>query len=293
MSEVETVPRNVALKEWVEQCRTDPVRYRDRQVIEILLHAIGITPELRGILLLKGGTLMSLAFGSTRTTDDVDFTARGKPEPFASNLREQLDEALKRSSATIGYVDLVVRVQRIERRPRRDNFETAKFPGLEITIASAQRGTSEEDRLLRGQGVRVIDVEISFNEPIISSQEIRLDDPKVAIRAYSFSEMIAEKLRALLQQVPRGRNRRQDVYDIDWLLSSVSSEAIDRDTIMTALLEKSFARGIFPVRESMRDPGVREHAEREWKSMALEVGELPPFEECFERVRFFYEELPW
>lgn len=293
MSEQEIIPRDVALKHWVEQARADPERYRDRQVIEILLHAIGITQELKATLLLKGGTLMSLAFGSTRSTDDVDFTARARPEPFTGNLRDQLDTALRRSSAALGYADLVTRVQRIDKRPRPDNFETADFPGLQITIASAERGTPEEKHLLRGQGLRVLDVDISFNEPVVSTQEIRLDDPKVTIQAYSLVEVIAEKLRALLQQITRGRYRRQDIYDIDWLLNSVPAESVDGAAILHAFLEKSRARGLSPTRKCLRDPKVKQHAEQEWKSMALEIGDLPPFDECFERVCIFFEALPW
>ena len=40
-------------------------------------------------------------------------------------------------------------------------------------------------------------------------------------------------------------------------------------------------------------PEVRERAAREWNTMGLELGEVPPFDECYAAARAFYRELPW
>ena len=55
---------DVDLRVWVEAARADPILLRDRQVTEVVLTAIGLSPDLQGALILKGGTLMAIAFNS-------------------------------------------------------------------------------------------------------------------------------------------------------------------------------------------------------------------------------------
>ena len=95
--------------------------------------------------------------------------------------------------------------------PKSENFEEHDFPALLVRIGSAVRGTGEEKRLDIGQATRVLDMEISFRDQAYAFQELTLTDAGVAVRAFTLNELIAEKLRALLQQPIRNRYRRQDV----------------------------------------------------------------------------------
>ena len=116
----------------------------------------------------------------------------------------------------------------------------------------------------------------------------------MGIRVYSLSEIVAEKLRALLQQVIRNRNRRQDVFDIAWLLKKYGPDSIDKDAVLNALMIKARARGIEPTRTSLENPDVVRRAEADWDSMSLEIaGKLPSFKESFDAVNEFYKSLPW
>lgn len=294
MSERERLPSKIDLAAWVEQATADPLKWRDRQVTEIVLTAISITPELNKGLVLKGGILMSLAFGSARQTGDIDFTAEVDPQPFADDLRSLLDTAMRRAGASLGYTDLRCRVQRLKRKPREENFEGARAPALQLTIGHAGSGTNEAEALERGKASRVVYIDISFKEQVFRKNELMLQKPSVSIQAYDLTEVIAEKLRALLQQPVRNRTRRQDVYDIDWLITRFSIDQEDKRAILLALMEKSSDREIVPTARSFDDPKVKEFASREWNSMALELGEdLPVFEEAYERVRDFYLTLPW
>lgn len=294
MSEREWLPSIIDLAAWVKQAAADPLKWRDRQVTEIVLTAISITPELNKGLVLKGGILMSLAFGSARQTGDIDFTAEVDPQPFADDLRSRLDTAMRRAGASLGYTDLRCRVQRLKRKPREENFEGARAPALQLTIGHAGSGTNEAEALERGKASRVVYIDISFKEQVFRKNELMLQKPSVSIQAYDLTEVIAEKLRALLQQPVRNRTRRQDVYDIDWLITRFSIDQEDKRAILLALMEKSSDREIVPTARSFDDPKVKEFASREWNSMALELGEdLPVFEEAYERVRDFYLTLPW
>jgi hypothetical protein len=288
------VPRDVALSDWVEQARADPVRHRERQVTEILLYAIGITPQLKNTLVLKGGILMSLAHGSYRQTGDVDFTATVEPEPYASALKEALNRALPRAAADIGYVDLVCAVQRFHYKPRPEGFADFAAPALQLAIGYAERGGRAEAQLKGGVSPRVLQVDISFRERVIRAAELVIEAPEVTIQTYAVEEIIAEKFRALLQQPLRNRSRRQDVFDIDWLIERYQPDATMRTTILQALLAKSADRAMSPRPNSLDVPEVKDRAKAEWNTLRVEIGNrLPEFDATFARVAAFYAGLPW
>lgn len=294
MSETEAVDIvDVDVRAWVEAAANDPVLYRDRQVTEIVLSAIGLAPTLSANLVLKGGTLMALAFGSLRLTGDIDFSADVEPADFDQALTEELDALLPKVALRLGYLDLICRVQSIRKMPRSENFEDHSFPALLVRIGSAVRGTPEQARLEQGRAPRVVQVEISFRDQVYSSQSLLLSGAGAAVRAFTLHEVIAEKLRALLQQPIRNRNRRQDVYDIAFLLAGHELDADDRALIHHILLDKCASREVPVDATALENPEVVARAQADWDSLKLELAELPPFEERFGRVAAFYRSLPW
>ncbi len=292
MSNPNSSPQQLDLEAWVDLVAADPVRRRQREVIHILLHAIARTPALRDALYLKGGTLMSAAYRSMRQTGDVDFTATVLPEPFSSTIRETLDTAMAGAAADLAYVDLVMKVQKVEPVPK-GIFQNAEGPGLKMTIGLAVRGTAGEKWVDRGNASEVVGIDISFKEPVINVQVLGVDDIEGTVLAYSVEDLIAEKLRALAQQEKRNRTRRQDVFDIAWLIEHVPLEAAALSRILDALRQKAEARGVPVNQATFDDPELRRRAEAEWGTMKLELGELPDFGPTFEMVRTFYRDLPW
>lgn len=285
----------VDIGEWVERARHDPQRYRERQATEILLAAVGQSKSYGDQLYLKGGTLMGVVYDSPRQTADLDFTAVFSPgDNIEDELCGALDPELQRAAARLGYPSLVCRVQTVNRQPRRDHFVEAAFPALEIKIAFAERGTRSHQQLQAGQCPTVLKMEVSFREPVHAVQLVRLGpDSPGGVRAYSLVDVMAEKLRALLQQDIRNRKRRQDIYDLDFLLRALPPTPEDEKDIHKALLVKARARGIEPRPDSLSDPGVRSRAEAEWHTLELEVGELPDFDDAYAAVEAFYRSLPW
>ncbi len=140
----------VDIEAWVEAASANPTQYRDRQVAEIVLAAIGFSPLLRDTLVLKGGTAMALAFHSGRLTGDLDFTALADPKNYDQLLTDELNAELPRAAVRLGYTNLVCRVQTIKKRPRPQNFEEHNFPALLVKVASATSGGAEEQRLNEG-----------------------------------------------------------------------------------------------------------------------------------------------
>lgn len=284
---------DVDVRAWVEAARANAPQYRDRQVTEIVLTTIGIAPNLKDTLVLKGGTLMALAFGSERLSADIDFTARVEPHGFEERLVEDLNELMPITAIKLGYLDLICRVQSVERKPRSDNFLDRDFPALLVRVASAGRGTPQADALAKGRASRVHLLEISFRDQVYASQELCLTDAGVAVLAFTLQEVIAEKLRALLQQPTRKRNRRQDVFDIAFLAETNELGARDYAEIHETLMAKCASRGIIPAADSLDDPEVIERARADWQTLKMEVSELPKFDERFAVVRLLYRSLPW
>lgn len=288
-------PIAVDISAWVERSRHDPQRYLERQATEVLLAAIGQSAAYGDRLYLKGGTLMGVVYGSPRQTADLDFTAGFSPDnQIEEELRAALDTELRRAAARIGYPALECRVQSIKRQPRRDCFVEADFPALDMKIAYAERDTRPHKQLQVGQCPTVLKMEVSFKEPVHAVQLVRLGpEGSPGVRVYSLVDVMAEKLRALLQQTIRGRNRRQDIYDLDFLLRLFPPTYEVIREIHEAFLSKSRSRGIEPRPDSLADPEVKRHAEAEWHTLALELGELPPFPHAYANVEAFYRSLPW
>ena len=63
--------------------------------------------------------------------------------------------------------------------------------------------------------------------------------------------------------------------------------------ILAAFGAKCQARQLEPTRASLDDPEIQKRAGADWRSMELELGEVPDFEGCFARVSEFYRNLPW
>ena len=277
---------------WVARARADPVAWRRRQAMEITLNAIAMTARLNASMFLKGGILMGLAYGSPRQTADIDLTTDMAVESdVGERIRKFLDAAFPRAAAALGHDRLVVRIHSLTLMPK-GKFDTAEAPALKLKVAYAPRGTRQEEALLRGSSPSVIDLDISFNEPTRHTQILKLAGGW-ELRAYGIVDLVAEKYRAMLQQPLRKRNRRQDVYDLDLLISGGAVDDALRPRILDALVVKCRARHIEPSRGALDDCEIRRRAGADWQSMRLELDEVPEFEACYERVAEFYRALPW
>ena len=283
----------VNVAEWVDSVKADPIAYQQRQTVEMTLNAIAMATALKEKMFLKGGILMGLAYDSPRqTTDIVLTTALAVEGGVGDKVRKLLDPTFPRAIAALGYADLIVTTHSVKPQPKKF-FLDAQFPALKLKIASAKRGTPQEKAIREGKAPDVmIDVDISFNEPWPQIQVLELTGGQELL-AYGLADLVAEKYRALLQQVPRNRYRRQDVYDLDRLIARNEIDDALQAQTLDALVVKCKARQIEPTHASLDAPEIKKRAGANWRSMGLELGELPDFEDCFTRVSEFYRSLPW
>ena len=274
--------RKIDVAEWVARAGHDPVTHQQRQTVHVVLKAVALAVPLDRMIILKGGILMGLAYGSPRQTADVDLTASGPVDDgTAGQMEAWLEAALPRAAAALGHAGFITRIHSIKPMPR-GRFETADFPALKVKVRSERRAGTKT----------FVDVDISFKEELRQIEALELTDGN-EILAYGLEELVAEKYRAILQQASRRRHRRQDIYDLDLLIAGRDFDDACRRRILDTFSIKCRSRKIEPTRDSLEDPEIRRRSGAEWPTMKLELGELPEFEACFERVAAFYRDLPW
>jgi predicted nucleotidyltransferase component of viral defense system len=277
------------IKEWVNQDSDYAVF---RQAVHIILTAIAATPFLQASMIMKGGILLALSYSSSRYTKDIDFSSSIKRPDFdLEDFRRQLEDSLINSVESLGY-GLDCRVQRCTQNPKSDD---ATFPTIQVSIGYAAKGSPAHKRLLAGGATDVVQIDYSLNEPVEETELFELENGKV-IHTYSLVEMVSEKFRALLQQEQRKRFRRQDIYDLHYVLSN-HPDCEDTHTharILERLVEKCRIRELQVDQEAMSKPEIRRRSETDYSKLEAEIdGKLPPFDEVYDLVESYYRSLPW
>lgn len=277
-----------SLEQWVADAEESEEEFR--QAVHTILAAIAKTPYLQDNMIIKGGILLAIRYQSNRFTRDIDFSSPKKLRDIPpEQVREQLDQSLTEMVEKLDY-DLDCRVQYCKVSPRPD----ASFPNIELKIAYAYKGTNRHKRFLTGNCPTVVSIDYSLNEntPFVEDLKIGSDDH---IIAYALTDIISEKYRAILQQVGRNRLRRQDIFDLYFLLNISSDfDEIEKCNILWSLMKKSRSRGLEPTIDSMDAPEIYERCKAEYPSLQDEVdGVLPDFDMIFAHVKAFYRSLDW
>jgi predicted nucleotidyltransferase component of viral defense system len=281
---------HVNIEAWVNESQDASVR-EFRQAVHTVLTAISDSAELRDSMIVKGAILISVRFHGLRFTKDIDFSTSEKYIMFnEDNFLRELAHKLALSVETLNY-GLDCRIQRHELRP---NNKEALYPSLIVNVGYALKGTRKHHKLLKGLSPSILKIDFSFNETICHIDSLEIDHHNF-IKAYTLSELVAEKYRAIIQQVPRNRARRQDAYDIFCLLANGQLDNSDiKKQILSTLTAKSISRELHVNRASLADPEIIRRSRLDYDNLRFEItDDLPPFDELYKTVRAYYESLPW
>lgn len=290
MSEIEEFD----IKDWVEDAPTNRSNEKElRQAVHTILSAIASDSNLKANMILKGGILLAIRYKSHRFTTDIDFSTE-KPrggEITEDGVRESLDSSLAQMVEELDYA-LDCRVQSSKLQPKDRN---STYPSIKMTVGYAYKGTPQHKRLLSFKSPNTVSIDYSLNEATPNIEDLKLNF-KESLLTYSLTDLIAEKYRSLLQQVSRNRSRRQDVYDLNLLIERFGDiDNFERSKILNSLIIKSKARlKITPDINSFEDPELKSRAKQDYPSLKNEIeGELPDFDELFQKAADFYRSLPW
>ncbi len=280
----------IKIQDWINQS-TERVPFR--QAVHTILVAITRSEALKTNMIMKGGILLALGYESTRYTKDIDFSTEKTLKEFnLESFVQELRNALAESVESLDY-GLDCQVQSYKQKPPKSD---ATFPTVEISVGYAYKyDRNAHRRLLNKNSSNIVEIDYSLNEPSREVEIFEIEKGK-HIQIYSFTELVAEKFRAILQQVVRKRRRRQDVYDLNFLLSHYphARDLTTKEKILHSLIEKSNSRGLIVSKESLSDSEVIRLSREEYDLLASEIEEpLPDFDRLYSVIRDYYESLPW
>lgn len=276
--------------EWVDQSPEDQREFRE--AVHTILASIASDAQLKTSMIIKGGILLAIRYHSDRYTKDIDFSTDKKINDIdVDSLHRSLNDSLRLTVETLDY-GLECRVQSIKVNPA--HIPDATFPSINIKVGYAYKGSPKHKRLLAEASPTTVSIDFSLNEPIPRIEKLEISDGE-SIYAYTLTDLMAEKLRALLQQVGRKRNRRQDIFDLFMLLGKFPElTSNEKSEIHESLMLKARARNIEPTINSLDNSELRDRAHAEYSTLVDEIdGELPDFDIAFEQVKIFYKSLPW
>ena len=275
------------LNTWREEHGVTAVEAQERFLQYVVLECIAAGVGRREII-LKGGNALRFVYRSLRSTIDLDFTATRAIDDNESAIRTILDQSMSRSLRRHG---VKTRVQRLERRPKRR--PNSNCPTYLATIAYQMPGDrhfaafeSYEKSL-----PQVVKLEISLNDVVCEVTRVALDTSGASsLQVCTLEDILAEKLRAILQQAPRNRHRPQDVFDIA-RFTRTDGTRIDKAKVSEFLIRKAVARGIHPRKTSFNND-LKARSAVGYDELEQTTGEeFIPFESAWAEVIQFVASL--
>ena len=256
-----------------------------------ILAGIDRVPVLGRKLVLKGGTaLRKCYFGDYRFSEDLDFSALdGIATGDAMEVHVQAACAAGEQMLA-DYAPIAITCERyVEREPHPR--------GQEAFSIRAQLPWQNRPH------TRVM-IEVTMDEPIFRPIERRriiheYGEPlEKCVPVYALAEVVAEKLRVILQQAALfkargwGRSRARDFYDL-WRILGEYGERMDLSNFDDLLREKCSVRQVtFDGPDDFFHESILIHVERTWTQwLGPLVSALPPFETVVRTLRSHVTDL--
>ena len=277
------------LRTRLEQARKDTgmgwaVLERD-YLLSWILAAIGDYEPLRETLVFKGGTaLKKCYFGDYRFSEDLDFSGLAGM-PLGQEMEAAIDTVCQSAAKMIDeYAPVRIQWERCtEKEPHPEGQEAfvvrAQLPWQRQPQTRAIVEIAVDENVLRPPCRRAVIHD--YGEPI-----------EVELQVYSLEEIIAEKLRAILQHQEKlkergwARSRARDYYDI-WRILGAYQDRLDLTGFAQLLREKCEIRRVtFHTAGDFFGAKMLAYVERTWDQwLGNLVPHLPTFETVIDQLR--------
>lgn len=250
-----------------------------------ILAGIAQTEALKETLLFKGGTaLKKCYFGDYRFSEDLDFSAAGH-FPTGQAMESAMQEVCTRAMKLMDpYAPVEISCERsTERDPHPTGQEAftvrARFPWHQASHTRIRVEITVDEKVLKPCSKRTVLHE--YGEPL-----------EAPILVYSLEEIVAEKLRAILQHAKalqeRGwsRSRARDYYDL-WRILGSYKDQLELSGFLSLLHQKCSMRDVvFKGPESFFPESMLALIEKGWiQGLGLLVPELPSFQTVMSELR--------
>lgn len=243
-----------------------------------ILAGVSQVPELTDKLVFKGGTaLKKCYFGDYRFSEDLDFSGLDGI-PVGDEMERLILEACAAAERSLNeYASTEIVCERYtEHEPHPGGQEAftirARFPWhTQLWVRAKVEVTVDEPVVWPVRRLKIIH---EYEEPLDAE-----------IQAYSLEEVIAEKLRAILQQKARleqrqwARSRARDYYDL-WRILTEYKDSLDLAGFDALLRQKCHVRGVeFESPDDFFPPQILADVTRSWeRSLGPLVTDLPPLD---------------
>lgn len=213
----------------------------------------------------KGGTcLRHCYYEGYRFSEDIDFSCK----PGGDNLDASLKLLQNAADRIQGESGIRIAIK-----------EPLTIPGdfqIEIPVEYSRGGA-------RRQGLPQVKVHLTFDEPVLETPVVcsiksRYSDlSPFNVHSYTKLEIVAEKLRSLLQQQKKWP-RPRDLYDL-WYMLCHSGERFTWNKLMPMFHEKCRVRDIKPDLAGLTSQNLREWNKNAWQDrLGPMLKELPDFD---------------
>ncbi len=256
---------------WARTNRVTADEARKRFAQYTILRAITSSRALSDLLVFKGGNALDFVWHPNRSTTDLDFSAdmdavlrldpAWNPVALKDYLQTRLTAGLGTSTRLFG---VVLAIHSFRQQPPKPD---STFITYEARVGYAMPDEQKLRKRLAqgGASANVIPLDISLNEPICADERIDLRGQQ-RLRVCTIEDIVAEKLRALLQQPLRNRTREQDLLDIAVILRA--HPGFDGVRVAAYLLRKAAARNVPVSRRAFHDPRVISLAQQDYAALA-------------------------
>jgi len=250
-----------------------------------VLAGIGRVEPLRETLVFKGGTaLKKCYFGDYRFSEDLDFSCL-PGAPTGSAMEKAIGQACLAAVGMLDeYAPVEVSCERYtEKEPHPGGQEAftirAQFPWHRQPHTRVIVEASVDEQILMPARQRAVIHE--YGEPLDAE-----------INVYALEEIVAEKLRAILQHAEKlehrgwSRSRARDYYDL-WRVLHRYQDEMQLDGFRALLMKKCAVRQVsFDGPGDFFEPTMLAYVERTWENwLGPLVAELPPFDLVIEELR--------
>lgn len=256
-----------------------------------VLAGINRVETLKDTLVFKGGTaLKKCYFGNYRFSEDLDFSADASA-PRHHAMEHAIQKACETAQHLLDeYAPVEIVTERYtEKDPHPGGQEAfnirAKFPWHRKPETRAMIEITMDEQILKPVRKRTV-----FHEygELLDTQ----------IKTYALEEIVAEKLRAILENMKQleergwSRSRARDYYDLWRILGDYRSH-LDLSDFSLFLRQKCELRNVkFDGANAFFQKSTIAHVERTWKEwLGPLVPDLPPFRTVLDELRPHVEAL--
>ena len=200
----------------------------------------------------KGGTcLRHCYYKGYRFSEDLDFTC----DPDRGGL-EAAQEILNLTATRI-QESSGIRIRTKVPRTIPGDFQ------VEIPLEYSRGG-------MRSRGLPTAKIHLTFDEPLLAKAVTSVVTPRYSdlgeftIASYSKTEIVAEKMRALLQQQKKWP-RPRDLYDL-WFIVCHSKEKVEPEQLEDLFAKKCHLRKIEPDVSGLTSDNLKEWNKEAWEN---------------------------